>query len=218
MSDIRAYLLRHGRTTLSPQPEGWAPVGLSVEGKEDALAGATALEQLIVADGWGVNDWPRPDYIATSDLARAEQTADIASQVLGVDKITLAPGLRAYDGDEETVEEYEARSAEALEKIFAAEGLPLIVAHRSTAAYLDLQYGRHYDPDWQPDYSSHALVDEGGLIGIVEGIEDFQLIPIFRAIPASRLAIPGGDRTSSFFTTHTVRRALRAGAPPRRMR
>jgi broad specificity phosphatase PhoE len=175
--DVRAYLQRHGSTALSPFPEGWLPIPLNAKGRDDALAGAAYLKQHI-----SENNLPTPDYIVTSDLTRTEQTADIAAKTLGIKIVTTLPGLRAFEGEEETPEEYEARSEEALKQILAEDQLPLVVAHRSTTGFLDKKFGADHsdDGDWQPDYKTHSLLREGGVLALAN--PKWKLLPIYQPI------------------------------------
>jgi broad specificity phosphatase PhoE len=128
---IRAYLIRHGDTGSHGVPEGWKQVPITSQGKEDARSAAAHLQAAINAG------WPEPDYIATSDLLRAEQTSEVIAETLNLDIDPPMFDLRAYEKRSETPEDYEARSRVAFEKLLSDQRLPVIAAHRSTTAFLD---------------------------------------------------------------------------------
>jgi alpha-ribazole phosphatase len=87
----RVYLVRHGATKLNNTTDtsqdrirGWTDVPLTDEGRAEAKKAASALE------GKGVG------YIATSDLSRARETADIIGKKLGLKAVPMM-GLRPWN-------------------------------------------------------------------------------------------------------------------------
>lgn len=70
----RLYFLRHGETdwNLSGKLQGWTDIPLNSTGREQAFLTAEKLNALPI------------DYILTSSLKRATQTADIINSFLGV--------------------------------------------------------------------------------------------------------------------------------------
>ncbi len=169
MSIPDAILIRHGRTKLSPRPEGWRQTPLTQTGAADAQAGANWLQQHHL-------DLPQPDSIITSDLLRSTQTAGIAGRVLGIGQVTTRRELRAYDPTRETPRQYERRSEQALQRILADPDTPLVVGHRSFSSWLGQKFGVSTVED--RDYS-RALIGEGGLLAIGQD----RLTPLYRAIP-----------------------------------
>jgi len=179
---LLGYLMRHGETSASPSPEGWRQIGLNELGRQSAEAGADFLIDAISAK------YPKPDYVISSDLCRASQTGDIVADRLGVSNHHY-PGmfdLRAFNPDEETALEYEERCSRGLGMLLSGGGIPLIVAHRSTTAYLDKTTGPNkHDDGWEPDYVHHMLLHEGGIMAV--GNPD--LVPLHR--PVDRNWPPG---------------------------
>lgn len=84
---MTALFVRHGATAWSAagRIQGWAPVGLSDRGREEADAVADAL-----ADRGDV------DAVVSSDLARAVETAEPICAAVGVDA-AFDPRLRERD-------------------------------------------------------------------------------------------------------------------------
>lgn len=85
------YLVRHGATKLNNTTDtsqdrirGWTDVPLTDEGRREAESAAAALQ------GKGVG------YLATSDLSRAEETADIIGKAIGVKPVPMM-GLRPWN-------------------------------------------------------------------------------------------------------------------------
>lgn len=173
---IRAYLMRHGSTDISPAPEGWKPIGLSRQGWGEAQAGADFLDQAIAAGA------PKPDWGISSDLPRAEQTLAIVADQLEIPVYKSAPGLRAYEETQETPASYEERNLEAfaqvLEHAAKTNSVPLIVCHRSSTGFL----GKYHKVLLrEPDYRYDALLLEGGIMAITDSC----IMPLFRAIEAN---------------------------------
>lgn len=170
---IRAYLMRHGSTPISPKPEGWLPVSLSAEGWGEVQSGADFLEQFIQQGA------PRPDWGISSDLPRAEETLAIVADFLEIPMRDPLPDLRAYEEKRETPARYEERNYEAfsflLDLAAQTNTIPLIVCHRSSTGFLGKQ---HKVLMRDPDYRYDALLLEGGLLGIT----DCGITPLFRYI------------------------------------
>ena len=170
---IKAYIMRHGSTTISPSPEGWLQVPLDGKGMTEASLGAKFLRRLIEGG------CPRPDWGISSDLKRAEQTLQIASRELGIRVVQPLFNLRAYDKDHETPAQYEARNVVAFEDILnrarVSKSIPLVTCHRSSTAFLAMKHGLIKK---SPDYRQFALLMEGGLMEIT----DAGLRPLFRVI------------------------------------
>lgn len=168
-----AYIMRHGSTPISPNPEGWKPIGLSETGQGEARAGADFLSQFIREGG------PRPDWGISSDLPRAEQTLAIAAGFLGIPVVQPMASLRAFEENEESPAEYEDRTIQGFNSVLQTavqtNSVPLIVCHRSSTGFL----GKRYESWMQhPDYRFDALLLEGGVLGIT----DCGIIPLFRAV------------------------------------
>lgn len=158
---------------MSPRSEGWLPVRLNADGKMDARSGANFIKKL------PADQWPQPEWIIASDLLRTLETANITAETLGMGFINTLESIRAYDEGRESPEEFEQRNVQGFDDILSRSGIPLIVAHRSTTGFLDQQYGHHaQDTDWNPDYSTHSLLLEGGVLAIT----DDGLVPLFRAL------------------------------------
>lgn len=162
---IRAYLLRPGTSETT---------GLTRRGRADVQEAAEALRTL-TAQGW-----PHPKYIAASDLPRARQTADIAATVLGLPKPRPMPRLNAFD-KRESKYRYVQRTTAILGALISDTQLPLIVTHRSTTAYLGLQYGLG------PAQFDQGLLEPGGILAITGN----DLWPLHRIIST---AWPLADR------------------------
>lgn len=87
----RVYLVRHGATKLNNTTDtsqdrirGWTDVPLTDEGRREAESAAADLQ------GKGIG------YIATSDLSRARETAEIIGKKLGLRPVSFQ-GLRPWD-------------------------------------------------------------------------------------------------------------------------
>lgn len=173
---IRAYVMRHGSTSISPSPEGWKQIGLSREGWGEARAGADFLLRFTREGS------PRPDWGISSDLRRAEETLAIAADILQLPVLQSVFKLRAYDDDRETASSYEERNAEGfsavLETARETDSVPLIVCHRSSTGFLG-KWTNVIDRD--PDYRYDALLLEGGVLALTE----HGIIPLFRAVEAN---------------------------------
>jgi broad specificity phosphatase PhoE len=170
--DTRFVFVRHGRTKISPRPEGWLKSHLSNAGEKDAAAGATFLSEHL----------ERPSKIISSDLPRSEESALIAAHILGVGRIDSRRELRAYDAAHESKAAYEKRSEQALQRILAEPGTPLLVGHRSYSSWLSYRYGLRPRSD-DPGFTK-ALVSEGGALSIGNLSEGASgLTPLFRSIP-----------------------------------
>lgn len=168
---IRAYIMRHGSTAISPAPEGWKPVGLSELGRSQAVHAADFIQQYIRLH-------PKPTWGISSDLPRAEQTLAVMARFVPLKLEEPNPGLRAYERNVEDPDTYERRTLQALNQILSKPGLPLIVCHRSTTGFL----AKHHSMwDRDPDYSEDALLLEGGILAIT----DSRVIPLFRVIEAN---------------------------------
>jgi phosphohistidine phosphatase SixA len=172
-TDIRAYLIRHGSTGLE-KPEGWSPARMTQQGRRQAQQGAKALKVLTE------HGWPAPDYIASSPLPRAKQTADIAAEILDLPRPRTMPRLKAFDKHFESASRYKARTTEILGALIGAP-LPLIAAHRSTTAILGQQFGLGAaDLD-------EGLLEPGGVLAVTDGY----LLPLHAPIKG---AWPAEDR------------------------
>lgn len=171
---IVAYLQRHGSTDISPQPEGWKPIGLSRQGWGEAQAGADFLEQFVKSGGG-----PKPDWGISSDLPRAEQTLAITADALGIPMVKPDPQIRAFESEQETPARYEQRTLEGMNAVLDAaqktNSVPLIVAHRSTTGWL----GKYFKA-WvrEPDYRYDSLLLEGGVLALTDG----GIMPLFRCV------------------------------------
>lgn len=163
--------MRHGSTAISPAPEGWKPIGLSEEGRSQAVHAADFLEQYF-------RSHPKPTWGISSDLPRAEQTLAIVAQYIPLKLENPMPELRAYERSAEDPSTYERRTLGALNQILSKPGLPFIVCHRSTTGFL----AKHHSL-WlrDPDYSADALLLEGGILAVT----DSQVIPLFRAVKSN---------------------------------
>ena len=80
----RILLLRHGQSTWNAERrwQGWADPPLSEHGREQARGAAAALT------GKGL------EVVASSDLARARETADIIAAAIGAAEVIVEEGLR----------------------------------------------------------------------------------------------------------------------------
>jgi broad specificity phosphatase PhoE len=168
---LRAYVMRHGSTAISPAPEGWKPIGLSEMGRSQAVHAADFMEQYL-------RSHPKPTWAVSSDLPRAEQTLAIMAQFIPLKLESPMPELRAYERNAEDAGTYERRTLAALNQILSKPGLPFIVCHRSTTGFL----AKHHSM-WErnPDYSADALLLEGGILAIT----DSGVIPLFRAVTSN---------------------------------
>jgi probable phosphoglycerate mutase len=83
---MRAVLVRHGETDYNANDifQGYSPVPLSVRGRQQAVLVAERLVSL------------RPQMLYSSDLQRAQETADIISQRLGL-PVQPREGLREWN-------------------------------------------------------------------------------------------------------------------------
>jgi broad specificity phosphatase PhoE len=83
---MRAVLVRHGETDHNANDifQGYAPVPLSARGRQQAVLVAERLVSL------------RPQMLYSSDLRRAQETADIISQRLGL-PVQPCEGLREWN-------------------------------------------------------------------------------------------------------------------------
>lgn len=163
--------MRHGSTAISPAPECWKPIGLSEEGRSQAVHAADFMQQYL-------RSHPKPTWGVASDLPRAEQTLAIMAQFIPLKLEPSMSTLRVYERTQETPGTYERRTLEALNEILSRPGLPFIVCHRSTTGFM----AKHH-AIWlrDPDYSSDALLLEGGILALT----DSQVIPLFRAIESN---------------------------------
>jgi broad specificity phosphatase PhoE len=78
-------MVRHGQSTWNADGrwQGHADAPLSALGEAQAVAGAAAIGSV--------------DVVVASDLARAQRTAEIVADVLGIDPVELDPRLRERD-------------------------------------------------------------------------------------------------------------------------
>lgn len=155
---ILAYVVRHGSTAISPEPEGWLQIPLSPLGRAQAIDAAQWLKQNAEQQiGWGVS----------SDLTRAIETLAICSKVLKMEIVKPLYGLRAFNVDAEKPTAYEARTQTAFAGVLAAakasKRIPLIAWHRSGTAWLVKTIGGVLQ---DIDYREAAAVREGGIIEI----------------------------------------------------
>ncbi|GAA5030181.1 histidine phosphatase family protein [Microbacterium fluvii] len=98
-------LVRHGETDWNSQRriQGSTDIPLNDTGRAQARDAAASLRELLPADG--------PIAIATSDLSRARETAQIIAEGLGVDGLRLYPQLRERGyGEAEGLDVAEFRS------------------------------------------------------------------------------------------------------------
>jgi len=165
--------MRHGSTAISPQPEGWKPIGLSREGWGEAQAGADFLSQFVREGN------PKPDWGVSSDLPRAEQTLAIVARSLHIPTVKPIEPLRAFEEAVETPARYEERNLQGFAEVMLtaakSNSVPLIVCHRSSTGFLGKQHEVFLD---DPDYRYDALLLEGGILAIT----DCGIVPLFRAI------------------------------------
>jgi broad specificity phosphatase PhoE len=85
----RLLLLRHGETAWNAENrfQGWADIPLNATGEAQAKRAAVALRALLPPD--------EPVHlVATSDLARARQTAEILREQVCLEELRIEPGLR----------------------------------------------------------------------------------------------------------------------------
>lgn len=165
---LLAYLMRHGETALSPTPEKWLQIGLTDAGRASVQSGADYLKNAI-EEGHRA-----PDYLVSSDLARTRETAAITARTLGTAPATPIWELRAYNEDDETLNQYANRCQLALEPLLSGTRVPLIVAHRSTVSYLEktagplpLRLGGKSLEEWEPDGGNERLRN-GGVMAIMD--------------------------------------------------
>src|SRR6266404_4180020 len=191
MSKVLAYVLRHGSTGMSPAPEGWLQVPLNALGKAEALDGAEFINNLSSV---------KPDWVVSSDLKRAIETAEIAAKVLGAKIARPIPNLRAFSAKDETQEKFEARSELAFPTIISIakekKVIPLIVCHRSNTAWIAKKYGGVRQ---KIDYRQASMVWEGGVIVIDEN----GARPLYKTLlenPRENLAPSDGTAVSGFVT------------------
>jgi probable phosphoglycerate mutase len=87
LSDVSTLLVRHGTTEWNEtgRIQGWAPVGLSDRGREEAARVAEALAERHAVDA-----------VVASDLARTVQTAEPIAAAAGVE-VETDPRLRERD-------------------------------------------------------------------------------------------------------------------------
>jgi probable phosphoglycerate mutase len=100
-------LVRHGETAWNAENrfQGWADIPLNVNGEAQAKRAALALRELLPEDR-------AIHLVATSDLARARQTAEILREQVCLEELHIEAGLRERDvGDWSglTAAEIEAR-------------------------------------------------------------------------------------------------------------
>lgn len=83
----RILLLRHGQSTWNAEGrwQGWADPPLSPAGRTQAAAAAVLLA------GHGI------EAVASSDLRRARETAEIIADALGIENVLVEPGIRERD-------------------------------------------------------------------------------------------------------------------------
>ena len=87
----RLLLVRHGESewNAAGRWQGWGDPPLTDLGRQQAARAAEALAGSV-------------DHVATSDLARARQTADILASALGIGDVDVDPDLRELDVGEWT--------------------------------------------------------------------------------------------------------------------
>jgi broad specificity phosphatase PhoE len=139
------------------------------------MAGANYLKSLIEDD-----NFPTPTHLVSSDLRRSVESAQLLGHQLGISKMSIEPGLRAFGGAaNETSAVYRQRSEAALKAILGSPGLPLLVGHRSFQSFLAKKYfgagAVDDDPGWV-----EALTSEGGLLGIAADPDT--LVPLFKVV------------------------------------
>lgn len=180
---IKAYVLRHGSTAISPNPEGWQQIPLDRRGIEEAREAGQFLCGLIS------QGYPAPRWGVSSDLERAIQTLDIVASVVDMTVVEPMISLRAYEKHEETAISYELRNMLAfdiiLARAFKSGRLPLIACHRSSTAWLAKTHGIIKNPDYRED----ALLQEGGLLALT----DHGIKPLFRVRPEAWKQLSKGE-------------------------
>src|SRR5712664_825746 len=123
---IICYVVRHGTTDISPKTEGWLPIPMNALGKAQVQDAAEFVKRQTV----------KPDFIVSSDLERAKETAEICAKVLGLKMLRPMSELRAFSDKDDTQKGFEARNEKAFTEILdaakAKKMIPLIAAHRST--------------------------------------------------------------------------------------
>lgn len=153
---ILAYVVRHGETDRSPNPEWWSQIPLNALGEAQARDAGEFIKTEKVKPKWGVS----------SDLKRAEQTLAICAEVLNLTIVRPMYDLRAFGKDEDQ-KKFEARNERAFTAILATAKvrgeIPLIACHRSNSAWIAKRYG------WvrqEVDYRQASAIWEGGVIVI----------------------------------------------------
>lgn len=153
---LLAYVVRHGYTAISPQPEDWLPVPLDSLGRVDAMDAAQWIKRMgKVQPEWGIS----------SDLPRAEQTLGVCAKVLGLNVMRPMQELRAFSHKDETPEQFEKRNNKAFTSIMQmaakSKKVGVIACHRSNTAYLGKMMGGVLQ---NINYRLHTLVHEGGIV------------------------------------------------------
>lgn len=198
MMGILAYILRHGTTSISPKSEGWLQVPLDDLGRAQAADAGEFLKKQKV----------RPDFAVSSDLARAVQTCEIASKILGIKVIRPMADLRAFGDDKESQKDFEEKNERAFTEILSAskakKRIPLITCHRSNTAWLAKKFGGVHQ---HIDYRQASLIWEGGVLALDEnGVQ-----PLYKSLtenPNENLVPKDGTFVSGFVT-------VRDNRPPR---
>lgn len=187
---ILAYIIRHGSTDISPKPEWWSQVPLNALGRTQAADAAEFLRRQNT----------RPDFVVTSDLARAEETGRICADALGIKCMRPLADLRALNKDEDQ-KEFERRNLHGFTAVLAAakvrDSVPLIAVHRSNTAWLGKQFGGVRQ---EIDYRSASLVWEGGIVVIKNGVA----LPLYKKLTQNAKEDVGqpndGTHVSGFVT------------------
>jgi len=187
---ILAYIVRHGSTDLSPQPEWQSQIPLNELGRAQALDAAWWLKlKQSTLPTWGVS----------SDLARAEETLAICAKVLNLETVKPLDGLRALDKDEPD-DKFEARNKKAFTAVLAAGkvkgAIPLVACHRSNTTWLAKEFG---GVQQHVNYRQNSAVYEGGILVIKNGV----LRPLYKSLaenPYENLDPSDGTPTSGFVT------------------
>jgi len=156
---ILGYIVRHGYTDMSPQPEWQSQIPLNALGEAQAHTAGEWLKFKIPKKKlpvWGVS----------SDLKRAEQTLEIVSKSLNLEIVKPMAELRALDYKEDP-KEFEARNKKAFIAIFATAKtsgrIALVACHRSNTAWLATQFG---GVKQEMEYRELSAVHEGGILEV----------------------------------------------------